>query len=108
MNRQDIIDTIAKSLYQSHIEGIISFGREAEAALAALHSAGYAVVELPDHPAKALIGGEPEGVYVNCRDEAATNEPGITISGTVSIYADEARPLAAALLAAADAAEADQ
>ena len=65
----------------------------------------YAIVELPDHPAQVLIGGELESVYVNDRAEASTNEPSITISGTVSIYADEAAPLAAALLAAADAAE---
>ena len=66
---------------------------------------GIAVVELPE-PAgavrcwPALVGGEPESVY-QAGDE-------IVVSGGLRVYADEARDLAAALLAAADYAERDQ
>ncbi|MGB0877511.1 MAG: hypothetical protein ACPGXI_10680 [Mycobacterium sp.] len=48
MSDQDIIDTIAKALYRAHNEGIISFGREAERALAALRDARYEVVARPE------------------------------------------------------------
>ena len=66
---------------------------------------GIAVVELPE-PAEAvrcwpaLVGGEPESVYL------AQGE--VIVSGGLRLYADEARDLAAALLAAADYAERDQ
>ena len=66
---------------------------------------GVAVVELPE-PAEAvrcwpaLVGGEPESVYL------AQGE--VIVSGGLRLYADEARDLAAALLAAADYAERDQ
>jgi hypothetical protein len=59
---------------------------------------GIAVVELPE-PARvgrfrcwpALVGGEPESVY-RAGDE-------VVVSGGLRLYADEARDLAAALLA---------
>jgi len=66
---------------------------------------GIAVVELPE-PAgavrcwPALVGGEPESVY-QAGDE-------IVVSGGLRLYANEARDLAAALLAAANFAERDQ
>ena len=66
---------------------------------------GIAVVELPE-PAEAvrcwpaLVGGEPESVYL------AQGE--VIVSGGLRVYVDEARNLAAALLAAADLAERDQ
>ena len=66
---------------------------------------GVAVVELPE-PAEAvrcwpaLVGGEPESVYL------AQGE--VIVSGGLRVYVDEARDLAAALLAAADYAERDQ
>lgn len=66
---------------------------------------GVAVVELPE-PAQAvrcwpaLVGGEPESVYL------AQGE--VIVSGGLRVYVDEARDLAAALLAAADYAERDQ
>lgn len=68
---------------------------------------GIAVVELPE-PARvgrfrcwpALVGGEPESIY-RAGDE-------VVVSGGLRLYADEARDLAAALLAAADYAERDQ
>ena len=66
---------------------------------------GIAVVELPE-PAgavwcwPALVGGEPESVYL------AQGE--VIVSGGLRLYANEARDLAAALLAAADHAERDQ
>lgn len=100
MTDKDIIDTIAEALAgKLHAELAL---QDSVAILAALRSAGYAIVELPKYPAKALVGGEVESVYVS----DLLDEPSITISGTVSIYADEGRSLAAALLAAA--AEADQ
>lgn len=118
MSDRDIIDTIADDFNceivghsSDYNGGRLTYSRSrdlAQQAIFALRSAGYAIVALPEHPehpAKVLIGGEPESVYVNDRDEASTNEPSITISGTVSIYADEAAPLAAALLAAAEKAE---
>lgn len=67
---------------------------------------GVAVVELPE-PAEAvrcwpaLVGGEPESVYLAAQGE-------VIVSGGLRLYADEARDLAAALLAAADYAERDQ
>lgn len=66
---------------------------------------GIAVVELPE-PAEAgrcwpvLVGGEPESLYLTQGE--------IVVSGSVRLYADEARDLAAALLAAADHVERDQ
>lgn len=78
----------------------------ARIALDALKAAGYAVVELPeklgeDAPYwRVLIGNEPEEVYPSPLGE-------IIISGSCRVdSADDARSLAAALLAAADAAEA--
>lgn len=78
---------------------------------AILAAPGIAVVELPEprwpngswHETwHVLIGGEPESVYV---DGINTNNVEIVASGHLRIYADEARSLAAALLAAADKAE---
>ena len=66
---------------------------------------GIAVVELPE-PAgavrcwPALVGGEPESIY-RAGDE-------VVVSGGLRLYVDEARDLAAALLAAADYAEREQ
>lgn len=66
---------------------------------------GIAVVELPE-PAEAVrcwpvvVGGEPESVYL------AQGE--VVVSGGLRLYTDEARDLAAALLAAADYAERNQ
>lgn len=68
---------------------------------------GIAVVELPE-PARvgrfrcwpALVGGEPESIY-RAGDE-------VVVSGGLRLYADEARDLAAALLAAAEYAEREQ
>ena len=74
-------------------------------AVAFLVILGIAVVELPE-PAEAvrcwpaLVGGEPESVYL------AQGE--VIVSGGLRVYVDEARNLAAALLAAADLAERDQ
>ena len=48
----------------------------------------------------ALVGGEPESIY-RAGDE-------VVVSGGLRLYVDEARDLAAALLAAADYAERDQ
>ena len=76
-----------------------------EAADAILAIPGVAVVELPE-PAEAvrcwpaLVGGEPESVYL------AQGE--VIVSGGLRLYADEARDLAAALLAAAEYAEREQ
>jgi hypothetical protein len=66
---------------------------------------GIAVVELPEPSGAvrcwpALVGGEPESVY-RAGDE-------VVVSGGLRLYVDEARDLAAALLAAADYAERDQ
>ena len=67
---------------------------------------GIAVVELPE-PAAAvrcwpvLVGGEPESLYL-------TPDGEVVVSGSLRLYADEARDLAAALLAAAEYAERDQ
>ena len=78
------------------------YRRDADAILAI---PGIAVVELPE-PAEAvrcwpaLVGGEPESVYL------AQGE--VIVSGGLRLYADEARHLAAAFLAAADYAERDQ
>ena len=78
------------------------YRRDADAILAI---PGIAVVELPE-PAEAvrcwpaLVGGEPESVYL------AQGE--VIVSGGLRVYVDEARDLAAALLAAADHAERDQ
>ena len=68
---------------------------------------GIGVVELPE-PARvgrfrcwpALVGGEPESIY-RAGDE-------VVVSGGLRLYVDEARDLAAALLAAADYAEREQ
>jgi len=80
--------------------------RDAEGLLAVLRTAGYAIVELPK-PAEAvkcwpvLVGGEPESLYL-------TPDGEVVVSGSLRLYADEARDLAAALLAAADYAEREQ
>ena len=68
---------------------------------------GIGVVELPE-PARvgrfrcwpALVGGEPESIY-RAGDE-------VVVSGGLRLYVDEARDLAAALLAAAGYAEREQ
>ena len=111
MSDQAIIDTIADDFTNEIVGnssdyngGRLTLGRSrdlAAQALAALRAAGYAIVRLPEPPLNVLIGGEPESVYVSDRLDG----PSITISGTVSIYADEAPALAAALLAAAGKAE---
>ena len=96
MTDQDIIDTIAAALNEvNDYQTDRSF--DGRVVLAALRER-YAVVKLPEPPLNVLIGGEPESVYVSDR----LDELNITISGTVSIYADEAPALAAALLAAAE------
>lgn len=63
---------------------------------------GIAVVELPESAAAVrcwpvLVGGEPESLYLTQGE--------IVVSGSVRLYAEEARVIAAALLAAADYAE---
>ena len=97
MTDQDIIDTIAESLRDGNPDDNWLWADEARDVLTALRER-YEIVELPKHPTEVLIGGEPEGVYISDR----LDELNITISGTVSIYADEAPALAAALLAAAE------
>lgn len=91
MTDQDIIDTIAKALYRAHIEGLISFGKEAEKVLASLRDAGYAIVALPEPD----TGPDGEGEYTWNTTVAQSNE----------LTPDVARRLAAALLAAAEKAE---
>ena len=72
---------------------------------AAVAIPGIAVVELPE-PAEAVrcwpvvVGGEPESLYL-AGDE-------VIVSGSLRLYANESRDLAAALIAAADYAERDQ
>ena len=101
MNDQDIIDTIADRL--APLVGVRAEGC-AKAVLAVLRER-YAIVELPEAPYSVLIGGEPEDVYIR---NDAHGDTAITVSGAFTAYVDEARDIAAALLAAADAAEADQ
>lgn len=71
---------------------------------AILAAPGIAVVALPEPRGDywpALIGGEPESVYLT--DDGDENV--VVVSGCLRVYADEARALAAALIAAADKAE---
>jgi hypothetical protein len=67
---------------------------------------GIAIVELPESRQNywpVVHGGEPEQVYL--AHEPDGGEPIIAISGAGYCYVDEARAVAAALLAAANAAE---
>lgn len=77
--------------------------------LDALRAAGYAVVKLPQPLSKAMwpvvMSGETEVVAVPSN---GINGDPIGVSGIGGLSAPEARALAAALLAAADASEASR
>ena len=100
MSDQDIIDTILRQLGW----GRRSYREDAEAIFAALQRR-YAIVELPK---KVGVNGADNTVWLDNPYVEQDFSGCVVISDRVGVDAEELLPLAAALLAAAAAAEADQ
>ncbi len=116
MSDQEIIDTIADAIQPGIVDGDISVLSIADRALTALHSAGCAIVKLPEPDVGAIDNGHRPrhwewNVTPGAGDFAGTDVHAYSDGVIDVVYEsneltpDVARRLAAALLAAADKAE---
>ena len=106
MTDQSIIDVIAEAIEDAERScGPGEYWQFSHHVVSQLRERYATIVGLPEpqgHVWKVLIGGEPEDLYVG------TQDGDIFLSGHLQIDSTEARDLAAALLAVANAAEAYQ